>query len=213
MLANHLKEVKSILCLNGMIPDRDFFLHHSCQIVAADGAADKLKQIGIKPNLIIGDLDSVRLDEHEEAEIVHRPDQNSSDFEKGLAYLKAKDLFPVVVCGVGGGVLDHVLYNINVVAANDCIFYDPPLIGRVLTAPTTLSLRLDLHTKLSLIAMPMATVKTSGLKWNLNNDILEFPGANSCFNRSVKDNIEIEIVGGKILLLIYLEHVTDCGVK
>lgn len=210
MLGNYLQNIKSILCLNGELEDSEIF-HCNKPIIAADGAADKLKLLGVKPDIIIGDLDSVNIDDHQDVEMLHCPDQNYSDFQKSLKYLEEAELLPTLVCGFGGGFLDHILYNINIIAGSDCIFYAPPIIGEFFAAGSKFVADLPLNTKLSIIAMPSAIVSTSGLKWNLDNSELEFPGVSSCFNRTNKQHIEIDIITGKILLMIYSSPVVDCG--
>jgi len=208
MPCRYFKNSKSILCLNGDLPDSNFFLRDKV-IVATDGAVDKLLNIGIKPSIIIGDLDSVKHKDYQNIEMVYLPDQNQSDFQKAMQYLSQKQLLPTVVCGVNGGFIDHILNNINIILENECIFYSDPIIGYALNGPTTLELDLNVHTKLSLFGMAKAKVSTVGLKWELDSAILEFPGANSCFNRVVTERISIEVLEGKLLVLIYLEHIVD----
>ena len=67
------------------------------------------------------------------------------------------------------------------------------------------------NTKISLLAITKAKVKTSGLKWELNDEILQFPGNNSCFNRTVSENISIKVLEGKLLVMIYTETINDMG--
>ncbi len=195
---------KSILCLNGDLPGSDFFIQDKT-IIAADGALDKLLKVGIKPSIIIGDLDSIEQSTYQDVEIIHRPDQNKSDFQKAMEYLKEQKLLPAIICGVSGGFIDHILQNINVVLENDCIFYAPPVIGYVINSPSVSNYNFNNNTKISLFGIPKARIKTFGLKWELNNAILEFPGFNSCFNRTVLKNVSIEVIEGKVLMLAYLE--------
>lgn len=206
----YFSEYKSILCLNGDLPDYSFFTPDKI-IIAADGAVDKLLKIGVKPSVVIGDLDSLERSDYQDIEIIYRPDQNNSDFQKAIEYLKEQKLLPSIICGVGGGFIDHILQNINVVLENDCIFYSPPVIGYVLNSSSISNYNFERNTKISLFGMPKAKIKTSGLKWKLNNDVLEFPGFNSCFNRTIQRNISIEIVEGKLLMLVYLEQSKDMG--
>ncbi len=210
MPLKYYKNAKSILCLNGDLPASHFFVEDKI-IVAADGAADKLLRIGIKPAVIIGDLDSVEHSNHPDTEIIYLPDQNQSDFQKAMHYLAQNQLLPTMVFGVGGGFIDHVLCNINIISENECAFYSPPLIGYVLKGPTISNLDLKLNTKISLLGMAKAKVNTSGLKWELNNETLQFPGNNSCFNRTASENISIEVVEGKLLVMIYTENIEDMG--
>ncbi|WP_353276503.1 hypothetical protein [Wolbachia endosymbiont (group B) of Villa cingulata] len=52
------QEYRSIVVLNGEIPDSSFF-KQDIPVIAVDGGANKLLSIGVKPDLVIGDLDSI----------------------------------------------------------------------------------------------------------------------------------------------------------
>lgn len=211
MLDNIFKNSKSILCLNGNLPNKSFFPADKI-IVATDGAGDQLLNMKIQPNVIIGDLDSAKNDVYQDIEVIHIPDQNQSDFQKAISYLAANKLLPTIVYGASGGFLDHILHNINVILENDCIFYSPPLIGCVIRPNSISKFTLKPNSKLSLLGIPNARVKTSGLKWELDNEMLEFPGANSCFNRTLTEEISIEVTEGKLLMIIYNEDIQDRGI-
>jgi len=201
---------KSILCLNGDLPDSSFFVGNE-RIIAVDGAADKLLQMGIAPDVIIGDLDSIKQSHYSSSEVIHLPSQDQSDFQKSIDYLKQNKLLPTLVCGASGGFIDHILFNINIILENECIFYAPPLIGYTLKGPVVLQFNFTKNTKISLLGIPKAKISTSGLKWELKETSLEFPGFNSAFNRTIAENISIQILEGAVLMLVYAEHIEDMG--
>ncbi len=68
------------------------------------------------------------------------------------------------------------------------------------------------NTKISLLGIPKAQISTKGLQWELYLSHLAFPGKNSCFNRSLGNELSIEIYSGVCLAMIYLEAVNDDGV-
>ncbi|MBY0293357.1 MAG: thiamine diphosphokinase [Alphaproteobacteria bacterium] len=193
---------KSILCLNGDLPPRDFFETLSLPIIAADGAANKLHKLGITPNVVIGDLDSI--DPHLEVERIYMEDQSRCDYEKSMDYLTHHGLLPTVIVGSSGGDLDHILNNINVfmTCPSGNLLYAPPLYGSVISQPQTF-LRLPIYTKVSLIGLPQARLITQGLKWDLTNQTLCFPGFNACFNRTNENRISIQVLEGQILFLAH----------
>jgi thiamine pyrophosphokinase len=207
-----LREYNSILCLNGTIPEASFFAK-KLPIIAADGAANKLASLGIKPNAIIGDLDSFVGDNHIGVEIIYLPDQNKTDFEKALDFIDQKGLAPCLVTGVSDGFIDHILNNINIIINKGCSIYAPPILGYVLNAPYKFNMEFKLTTKISLFGISKTIVKTKGLKWELNNQILTFPGLNSVLNRTIETNITIEVIEGNLLLLIYVETIKDKGLE
>ncbi len=205
----YFEHCKSILCLNGSLPKKHFFETDKL-IIAADGGANQLQNIGVIPSVILGDLDSIKEANFGHSKIVHLPDQNQTDFEKSLAYLADNNLLPTIICGANGGYIDHILQNINVILENDCVFYDPPLIGLILKEGNSIELNLELNTKISLFGFK-AQVKTQGLKWNLSNEYLDFPGKTSCLNRVINDPVSIEVTKGKVLILVYETSQLDAG--
>ncbi len=204
-------EPKSILCLNGSIPGKAFFKNfkNRLPIIAADGATNRLMKIGIKPDIIIGDLDSVDSKYLEFIPNFKNSDQSTSDFEKTLEYTKAKMISPSIIVGLGGGYLDHILNNINIFTASEFIAFSDSTV--ILNITSSLELKLPTNTKISLFGMPEACITTTGLKWNLCNDLLTFPGKNSALNRSYDENIRITVKEGILLCIIYLKDIRDAA--
>ncbi len=54
-------------------------------------------------------------------------------------------------------------------------------------------------------------VSTVGLKWELQEQTLTFPGQNSCFNRTQESEWQIHVREGQLLVLIYQEEMQDAG--
>ncbi len=207
----NLKGYRSILCLNGDLPELSFFNTINLPIIAADGAANSLLGMGISPQLIIGDLDSVNPSILEKHAFLHLPNQNSNDYQKAMHHLKDKGLLPAIVVGINGGYLDHVLNNINIFMDSDCVLYAPPVKGLVIKENSRFSVLLPEQTKVSLIGIPNAVVSSVGLKWELKQSTLSFPGKTSCFNRTSSTQIELAVHEGAVLVLIYEQNVADAG--
>lgn len=208
-----VKKYRSILCLNGHIPEASFFQRVNLPVIAADGAANTLHNLGVVPELIIGDLDSVMPSIAKMHNTLHVRDQNSSDFQKSLTYLKEKKLLPAIIVGMNGGFLDHVLHNINIFIETDCVLYSPPIVGYVLKEKSRHQFVLPKDSKISLMGIPSATLSSRGLKWELEQSHLTFPGDSSCFNRTKEPQIELNIHAGTVLALIYEGVQIDEGMK
>ncbi|MDO6729529.1 thiamine diphosphokinase [Marinovum sp. 2_MG-2023] len=144
--------------------------------VAADGGATALLQLGITPEAVIGDFDSLS-DATKAAlpadSLHHIAEQDSTDFDKCLRNISAP-----LILGLGfmGARVDHQLSVFNRLAARpniQCI-----LIGRedvVFHAPPQLTLSLDIGTRVSLFPMTAVTGASTGLRWPI--DGLEFAPA------------------------------------
>ena len=56
-------------------------------IIALDGAYHQLAAMNIQPDIILGDLDSIKHDAiPDNLTCIHTPDQNHTDLEKGIDY-------------------------------------------------------------------------------------------------------------------------------
>jgi len=206
------QQYRSIVVLNGEIPSSSFF-KRDIPIIAVDGGANKLLSIGVKPDLVVGDLDSVNPDLRANLNTIYLPDQDYCDFSKAMAHLKTVKLLPSIVTGITGGAIDHILQNINIFLSTGSIFYtpSPPMVGYTLQKGTTHFFSLSKNTKISLLGMPTAQISTKGLKWELYLSNLAFPEKNSCFNRSLRDKVSIEVHSGICLAMVYLEAVDDAA--
>jgi thiamine pyrophosphokinase len=203
---------RSLICLNGHLPDKDFFQLLPLPIIAADGAANLLDKQGIAPDLIIGDLDSVDPDLLSRYPTVKIDDQSSNDFQKVLAHLKELHLLPAIVLGINGGYLDHILCNISVFIQENCLLYDPPhTIGYLLKAGAHFFDILPVMSKVSLIGAPYCKVSSSGLKWELSHHSLKLGENCSFFNRVLSPRVSLQIEEGSLLVLLYLESILDAG--
>ncbi len=205
-------EFKSILCLNGKLPSYKMLINLNLPIIAADGAVNRLFNMGIMPNIVIGDLDSVSSDLL--CRILHLKDldQNYSDFQKAYRYITSNNLNPSIICGISGGFLDHILNNINIfIKLENNIFMDDEIIGFCLHGKRTL--KIAIGTKISIFGIPSCKITTQGLKWELNNELLIFPGRNSSLNRIKKQEISIEVFDGTALIIIYKNIINDAGLE
>ena len=101
--------------------------------------------------------------------------------------------------------------NINIILENNCLIYDPPIIGYTINNSDSINLELEINTKISLLGFENAKVTTNGLKWELSDYPMNFPGTNSCLNRTIDKNISIAVKEGKLLVLIYSISMLDKG--
>jgi thiamine pyrophosphokinase len=204
-----LGEFRSVLCLSGALPERDFFSHFDLPIIAADGAANLLFRLGIAADVVIGDWDSVSEPVPEKTKKIIMEDQSSSDFQKALKFTQENHLSPSIVFGINGGYIDHILNNVGILAQTDSIGYTLP--NLCLSLRRHWALNFPIGTKLSLLGMPSGKISTCGLRWELKNQELHFSGYTSCFNRTITERVEFTIHGGVIFLIAYLRDMVDGG--
>lgn len=110
-----MKNNKNIaVILNGQMPTDDTIIKqvtNSDYIIAVDGSANKLFDLEIIPDVIIGDLDSLQNIKNENTELVETPDQNKTDFRKTLEWCIEKNILNISIFGISGESEDHFLGN------------------------------------------------------------------------------------------------------
>ena len=109
---NENKNVSVIL--NGQMPTDNTIINqitNSDYIIAVDGSANKLFDLEITPDVIIGDLDSLLNIKNEDIELVETPDQNKTDFRKTLEWCIKKNILNISIFGISGESEDHFLGN------------------------------------------------------------------------------------------------------
>ena len=104
-----------LLIANGQKSGIEKTLAKGREVIALDGAANLCKIIGLCPNVVLGDFDSIEdLQEwHSKGvSVVHCPDQNETDLAKGIAYCSSNARSIWIVNGTGKR-LDHHMVNVG----------------------------------------------------------------------------------------------------
>jgi thiamine pyrophosphokinase len=211
MEINMLPLFKSILCLNGRLPAKNWFLkYQNAILVAADGAANTLAAMDIIPDFIIGDLDSVNLSIIScKEEIIKIADQDTTDFEKCLFEMQKRDLFPSLILGISGGELDHTIYNLNCfmqyAKKHSLFFLDIDEHNKYklgFSAFANIDIADSKGKTISLLPFTQAIVSTKGLRWELNSCKLSVANNSSVRNVVVEELASIQVNNGELLILL-----------
>lgn len=80
-------------------------------VVAADGGLDALLQLSIRPQLVVGDMDSQKLVPPSIPRLRFPSKKDQTDLALALLFLKARGLRRFLLYGAGGGRMDHSLAN------------------------------------------------------------------------------------------------------
>lgn len=179
-------------------------------VVVLDGAINRVLELGIKIDVLLGDFDSKnhaveQIQAQQKIEIVHTPDQNKTDLQKGIEFLIARNFDAVNIIWATGRRADHNLSNItdivrykqqiNIVLHDDYskIFQLPKRYQKWYVKDTVLSL------------MPVGVVSgvtTQGLSYNLQNDVLTLGYRTSSSNSAAQDGqVMIEHSEGDLLMM------------
>lgn len=188
-------------------------------LICADGGANSTYKLGLIPDIIIGDLDSIRDDVIKHYEKLKVPvqlfkRQNDTDVEKCIKYAIKKNFKRVVLLGATGDRLDHSFCNIGITIK----YYDKIRVD-ILHQKSFLSLysgsiKLDSERgeTISLYGLSSSTQFTSiGLKYPLKNSILQFGVKESTSNVSTKNEIELQIKHGPGIIIRDFKVIKENG--
>lgn len=216
-MLNILNKHKSIIVLNGTAPDKTLLAHVCTQvpIIAADGAAAKLRLLGLDPTYVVGDGDSFDKNTNSlaTATILSSADQDSTDFEKCLLFVQQQQMLPSLILGISGGEIDHVLGNMQALikhAQDQSLYFldtyenSENQLGIKIGIPvssTPLTLALEPNSLISIIPFYNTTVTTTGLHWELNNTALTTDSILGVRNISTGNSITFNVHEGKVLII------------
>ncbi|KOS04940.1 thiamine pyrophosphokinase [Flavobacterium akiainvivens] len=185
-------------------------LEWSPLVIVLDSAIERVMQLDIKVDVLLGDFDhgfdpETYRDLQYPLEIVHTPDQDKTDLEKACDYLVERGFPAVNVVWATGKRADHTITNItNIVRFRDKlkivvlddhskVFVLPPKFEKWYTAGTPISL------------IPVGKVSgiySQNLMYELNNDELTIGYRTGSSNKVVKDGIvTIEHTAGDLLMM------------
>lgn len=87
-------------------------------VIAVDGGFNVFSDSNLKPDLILGDMDSIKESEALDIKSILLADQDQTDLQKTLTYiLKNHSPKSLVLLGAGGLRTDHLLHNLLICAS------------------------------------------------------------------------------------------------
>ena len=184
--------------------------------IAADSGLDHARALGLRPDLLIGDLDSISPEGLAWAETAsdrgqltierHPADKDQTDLELALA--RAVELGPerIVVVGIGGGRFDHLLANMAVLA--DRRFAGPAIDGLIDEARiAVVHEQRALHGRVGELVSLLAVngdadgVTTSGLAWPLRGETLRASSSRGVSNTFAAPLATVRLDRGTLLAI------------
>jgi thiamine pyrophosphokinase len=181
-------------------------------LLATDGAAHEAADLGLAPDIVCGDFDSIRMEVAQtalpNALFLPTPDQEQADLEKALTVAKEQGATAVTIIGATGSRLDHTLAAFAILLRHH---RELPITLR--TADTTVLalsgtadapgecvLSTEPDDTISLLSFDgLAVITLTGVRWPLHNETLPF-ATRGVSNRAVADKVRVRVEGGAILV-------------
>lgn len=175
-------------------------------VIAADAGVHHLEDAQIRPNLIVGDLDSISsLQDYDANLIIKDDDEHRSDIDKLFIAAKRYGASEVVLACIHGGRMDHFLASFSAAIATDLA------VRWVLPEEHVILLRPGFHGRFSTGAVKRISllplegevlVSSIGLRWELDQTALRVGLRWSLSNESTQSAIQVQVYGGHLALMI-----------
>jgi len=215
-----MKQNKAILFANGEFPGAEKFLGQIADddfLVAVDGGLSHMTKHGLKPDLIIGDLDSANPEdvsrfEAQGVDIRKFPqDKNETDLELALEATLNLDHSTIWITGVFGNRVDQTLGNIFLLSRADLADVDIRLIdghqeALLIRQSATIIGKPGHRVSLLPLGNPVFGIHTEGLKFPLVGETLFPDQTRGISNRMNKTTASIITQSG---LLICIHEMTE----
>ena len=179
-------------------------------VIVLDNAIDRVLQLDIKVDVLLGDFDDdfdpeIYKEKQFPLEIVHTPNQDKTDLEKAFDYLIEKGHKAVNVVWATGKRADHTITNItNIVSYRNklkIVILDDH--SKIFLLPNKFEKWYTAKTPISLIPIgKVSGITTENLFYPLNNEELTIGYRTGSSNHVSKDGIvKIEHSEGDLLLM------------
>lgn len=203
-----------LIFANGDVGDPEWirpYLDDAIALIAANGGTRHLLALGRRPDIIVGDMDSLSPAEEEQVaavEKLHHPAaKDETDLELALGHAAGVYEGKILVFGAFGGRIDQTL-------ANTFLLAHPVLDGRRVEL-------VDQHQRLWMLTPEMGEitirgaagdmvsllpcgqniriVRTTNLRWPLMEQVLAFGPARGISNEMAADEASVEIENGRVI--------------
>jgi len=177
-------------------------------VICADGGIDNAKCLGIRANIVIGDMDSVQDKNLEGLTVIkYPPEKDKTDTQLAVEYALENGYNDITILTVLGGMMGHSLANILLLK----YIAERGGKGRILTQNSEVFFLRD-EIKLcnngyrffSLLPLTSEVrgVTTEGAKYPLNSETLYIGDTRGISNEFIEESAKITITKGEMLVIV-----------
>jgi len=204
-----------VIFANGDLPDPNkarALLHAADFILCADGGTHHALALGLTPNLIIGDMDSIEKQVWQKLQEANIPvelyprDKNETDLE--LAIQRAIELEPteIIIIAALGGRLDQTIGNIALLTSLQLTAFNIRLddgAEEIFICRDQAQVHGGSGDIVSLIPWgnPVRGIQTQGLRWTLESETLYPEKTRGISNEMLSETASIKILSGNLLVI------------
>ena len=184
------------------------------RIFCADGGARHALELGLTPDVIVGDFDSLAPELLEQMEVAgvalhrHPADKDKTDLELTLELAVSEQPVEILLVTLLGGRLDQMLANLLLLtrpeyASVRLILVDGQQWAALLHSHQSLTVQGQSGDTLSLIPLSpeVRGVSLTGVQWPLSEATLSFGSTYTLSNRLVDSQAAVQIGSGTVLVV------------
>jgi thiamine pyrophosphokinase len=200
---------RALVIANGEPPKKmrlQALLREADVVLCADGGANIALKLGVVPDAIIGDLDSIHAEtlvKFHKVPTYRDSDDGTTDLEKTIAWAIKEKFDHVTVIGASGKRLDHAIGNLGVLAK----FYPDAVVklvddfGELTYVGRSLTVEAKKGETVSLIPLNRCEgIVTDGLRYALTGETLELGVREGTSNVVTAPPVTIKVKKGHLLL-------------
>ncbi|MDQ2087160.1 thiamine diphosphokinase [Herbivorax sp. ANBcel31] len=204
-----------IIVANGSIEDYSFYKKYfdgENLVIAADGGAFHLRRLGVEPDILLGDFDSISKEDYNfynksNIELLEYPKKkDATDTEIAISEAVKRGCNKIIIIGGVGSRFDHSISNVFLLKQ----MLDKGVIGIVVNeyneiylVRDRISVEAEKGYKLSLLPVTerVEGITTKGLYYELADDTIELGSSRGISNEFLSDNAEILIKNGTLMVI------------
>jgi thiamine pyrophosphokinase len=208
--------VRAIIIANGQIHDGDFsrsLVAPTDLVICADGGADNALALGLQPQVVIGDLDSLdsNLQAQLEAEgcqvLAHPARKDETDLELALDYAIEHGVDEILILGALGGRIDQTLANVLLLALTERRHVKARILGgrqeiSLISGKALIEGQVGDTLSLLPLTEKVTGIYTEGLEYPLENDTLYLGPSRGVSNTLTAPQARVRIGQGLLLAVI-----------
>lgn len=201
---------------NGKLTTFDWlkpYLNDARIIIAADGGVRHILEAGYKPDVVIGDMDSLSEEDNDQLKfsglqiLSHPVDKDETDLELALTYAFENFDEDILVMGALGGRLDQTLANILLLAdsrfsGRRIEIREPNQRAWLVEKSTRIQAKIGDLVSLIPVGGDVHIANTTGLKWPLYDERLIFGGSRGISNVLTDEVAEVTLKSGRLICVL-----------
>lgn len=212
--------MRAVIFANGELKDlygARALLRRDDTIIAADGGAVHCRAMGITPALIVGDIDSLSVEDQQYWDdkgvqfIRHDRRKDETDLELALLYAQGLDREEALVLGALGRRWDQTFANLLLPAYRNLeylpvTFWHDGLWIYLIKEERVIHGRAGQMVSLIPIGGDVHGVTATGLEWPLHNETLSFGATRGVSNVLLGESATVNVAEGFLLCFVFDGH-------